>query len=374
VCATRYFFDTDLLARLRWATWRYSFKREMEPIDLRSDTVTKPTAEMRRAIAEAKVGDDVYAEDPTVNELEEKSADIFGKEAALFVPSGSMANQVALLAHASHGDSVIIGVGAHNYFYESGAGGALAGVQFTIVGDDGLFTVKDVDEAIAPPDHHFAPTKLVCVENTHNRSGGKIFPIADIEAISALCVFWNIRRHCDGARIFNAQVATGIDVKEWARHFDSISFCLSKGLGCPVGSVLLGDKEFRDRAHRYRKMLGGGMRQAGFLAAAGIYALDHHIDRLAEDHENAKSIANALLENPEFEVDPDTVETNIINVGIRDSSINSYQFVFVAKEFGVLINPRGKREFRLVTHLDFKAEMIPHAIELLGKALEESRP
>ncbi len=346
----------------------------MEPIDLRSDTVTRPTSEMRRAIAEAMVGDDVYGEDPSINDLEEMSADIFGKEAALFVPSGTMANQVALLAHTNHGDNVIIGVGAHNYYYESGAGGALAGVQFTVVGTGGLFTARDVDEAVTLPDHHFAPTKLVCIENTHNRSGGRIFPIGDIEEISMFCRLWGISIHCDGARIFNAQVATGIPVKEYARHFDSICFCLSKGLGCPVGSILLGDKNFRDRAHRYRKMLGGGMRQAGFLAAAGIYALKHHVDRLAEDHENAKILAQAIAENPGFDVDPESIETNILNIGIRDSSINAYQFIFKADELGVRFTPRNKRQFRAVTNLDFEAEMIPRAAELMGEALEASRP
>jgi len=346
----------------------------MEIIDLRSDTVTKPTPEMRRAMFEAEVGDDVYGEDPSINKLEAMSAEIFGKEAALFVPSGTMANQVAIMSHTRHGDNVIIGVGSHNYFYESGAGGALAGVQFTIVGKDGLFTNEDVDKALTPPDHHYAPTKLVCIENTHNRSGGRVFPIKDIEAISLQCRFWGIALHCDGARIFNAQTATGIPVKEYARHFDSISFCLSKGLGCPVGSVLLGDKEFRDRAHRYRKMLGGGMRQAGFLAAAGIYALQHNVDRLKEDHENAKLFARALAQNPGFDIDLEKVETNIVNVRVRDSSINAYQFVFKAKENGVLLNPRSTSEFRAVTHLDVKADVLPRAVGLLGETLEESYP
>ena len=346
----------------------------MEIIDLRSDTVTKPTPEMRRAMFEAEVGDDVYGEDPSINKLEAMSAELFGKEAALFVPSGTMANQVAIMAHTRHGDNVIIGVGSHNYIYESGAAGALAGVQFSVVGKDGLFTNEDVDKALTPPDHHYAPTKLVCIENTHNRSGGRVFPIKDIEAISLQCRFWGIALHCDGARIFNAQTATGIPVKEYARYFDSISFCLSKGLGCPVGSVLLGDKEFRDRAHRYRKMLGGGMRQAGFLAAAGIYALKHHVDRLKEDHENAKSLARALAQNPGFDIALEKVETNIVNVHVRDSSINAYQFVFKAKEKGVLLNPRNTREFRAVTHLDVNAEMLPRAVELLGEALEESHP
>lgn len=341
----------------------------MEKIDLRSDTVTKPSPEMRRAMFEAEVGDDVYNEDPTIKKLEEMSAAIFGKEAALYVPSGTMANQVALMAHTRPGDSVIIGVGAHNYFYESGAGGALAGVQFSLVGADGLFTASDVDGALHPPDHHFSPTKLVCIENTHNRSGGRVFPIEDIKAISTLCRFWGIPLHCDGARIFNASVATGIPVAEYAGYFDSISFCLSKGLGCPVGSVLMGNKEFRDRAHRYRKMLGGGMRQAGILAAAGIYALNHNIDRLKSDHENAKTLARGLAENQGFVIDLNKVETNIVKVRIRDDNINAYQFVFKAADLGVLVNPLDKHNFRAVTHMDVNADMIKSAVEILNQTL-----
>lgn len=341
-------------------------------IDLRSDTVTKPTPEMRRAMAEAAVGDDVYNEDPTVAELEKLAASMFEKESALFVPSGTMANQIALMAHTRPGDNVMIGLGAHNYYYESGGGGALAGVQFTQLGD-GLFTAADIDAAFTPPDHHFAPTKLVCIENTHNRSGGRVFPIDDIFAIRAIASFWEIPLHCDGARIFNASVATGISMSQYARNFDSLSFCLSKGLGCPVGSVLLGDKDFRDRAHRYRKMLGGGMRQAGILAAAGIYALKHNVDRLETDHKNAKSLAAELARNPGLEINIEKVETNIINVHLRDSSINVYQFVFKASELGVRITARGMHDFRAVTHLDFKAEMIPTAAEIIGKALDAAR-
>lgn len=342
----------------------------MEIIDIRSDTVTKPSPNMRRAIAEAAVGDDVYGEDPAINELERMSAEIFGKEAALFVPSGSMANQIALMVYTRPGDNVIIGKNAHNYYYESGAGGALAGIQFTQVGE-GVFTAKDMDAAMTPPDHHFAPTTLVCVENTHNRAGGKIFSYDDILEISAFSNLWGIALHCDGARIFNASVATGIGVDEYARHLDSLSFCLSKGLGCPVGSVLVGDEKFRNRAHRYRKMLGGGMRQAGFLAAAGIYALENNIERLATDHENAKKLATEISKNPGFILDPEEVETNIINVELADTSINGYQFVIKAAELGLQLTTRGQRAFRAVTHLDFDAEMIPRAVELLNETLEK---
>jgi len=341
----------------------------MDKIDLRSDTVTKPSPEMRRAMAEAEVGDDVYGEDPTIHKLEEMSAALFGKEGALYVPSGTMANQVAIMAHTRPGDNVIIGAGAHNYILEAGSGGALAGVQFTVVGTGGLFNTADVDGALNPPDHHYPPTKLVCIENTHNRNGGRVFPIEDIKAISGVCRFWGIALHCDGARIFNAQTATGIPVKEYASHFDSISYCLSKGLGCPVGSVLMGTRDFRDRAHRYRKMLGGGMRQAGILAAAGVYALNHNIERLKEDHENAKSFARLLAKNPGFIIDLDKVESNIIKVRIRDDNINAYQFVFKAKDLGVLLNPIDKHNFRAVTHLDVQASMIPTAAKILCDAI-----
>ncbi len=343
----------------------------MKSIDIRSDTVTVPTPGMREAICNAEVGDDVHGEDPSIRRLEQMSAEIFGKEAGLFMASGTMANQVALLAHTRPGDNVVIGEGAHNYFYESGGGGALAGVLFTVVGRGGTFNASEMESGFTLPDHHFAPTTLVCVENTHNRAGGKIFPLENIEGISRMCTLWGIKTHCDGARIFNAQVATGVPVSEYARHFDSISFCLSKALGAPAGSVLLGDREFRDRAHRYRKMLGGGMRQAGFLAAAGIYALEHHVERLAEDHENAKELAKSIARNPGFEIDLEGVETNIVNVRIANDAINAFQFVFKASENGVLVSPRDMGSFRIVTHLDFQGEWIPEAVERLNKTLEQ---
>lgn len=343
----------------------------MKPIELRSDTTTLPTPQMRKVIAEAEVGDDVYGEDPTINELERMSAGLFGMEEALFVPTGTMANQIAIMCHTRHGDNVIIGEGAHNYFYESGAGGAIAGIQFAIVGEGGLFTAADVEDALNPANHHFPPTKLVCVENTHNRSGGRLFPIDDIAAIGKLCKFWNMALHCDGARIFNASVATGIPVKEYAGHFDSISYCLSKGLGCPVGSVLIGSADFRDKAHRYRKMLGGGMRQAGILAAAGIYALNNNVERLKDDHDNAKALAEGLAANHNFDVNMDEVETNIVRARLADPELNAYKFALEAKEMGVLLNPLNKGDLRFVTHLDVTSEEITKAVGILGEVINK---
>ena len=251
----------------------------MNTIDLRSDTVTCPTPEMREAMHRAEVGDDVYGEDPTVNRLQEMAAERMGKEAALFVPSGTMANQIALRTHTQPGDAVLAGQNAHLYLFESGAAGALSGVQFTLIGRDGLFDPEDVRQAIYPKEHHFARTRLVCTENTHNRSGGRVFGLERLRGIERVAHDAGLALHLDGARIFNAEVATGTPVRVWAENFDSVSFCLSKGLGAPVGSLLVGTRAFIEQAHRFRKMFGGGMRQAGILAAAGIYALETHVKR-----------------------------------------------------------------------------------------------
>src|SRR5512139_3289968 len=266
-----------------------------EWIDLRSDTVTKPTAAMRKVIFEAEVGDDVFGEDPTVNALQEKVARLLGKEKAIFVPSGTMGNQLAIKSHTQPGDEVILEASSHPYNFEGGASAALSGVQFNCLkGVRGVIDASQIEEAIRPEDHHFAVSRLICLENTHNRGGGTVFPIAKIAEISKLAKSRGLLVHLDGARLWNASVASGIEPREYAQYADSVSVCLSKGLGAPVGSLVTGSAAFIDRVHRFRKMFGGGMRQAGLLAAAGIYALDHHMERLREDHDHAKRLAHGL--------------------------------------------------------------------------------
>ncbi len=335
----------------------------MRTIDLRSDTVTRPTPAMREAIARAEVGDDVYGEDPTLNRLQEVSAERFAKEAALFVPSGSMANQIAIRVHTEPGDALVTAHGSHAFLYESGAAAALSGVQVHLIGADGLFGANDVRDAVNPPDHHFARTRLVSVENTHNRSGGRIFPIDRIREIAAVARDADLRLHLDGARIFNAEVATGIPVREWADPFDSISFCLSKGLGAPVGSLLVGSRELIDRAHRFRKMFGGGMRQAGILAAAGLHALEHHVKRLEDDHANARRLAAGLAQLPDVEIVREP-ETNMVLFRTADVS----GFARRSRACGVLINPIDATTLRAVTHLDISAEDIDEGLARLRDA------
>jgi threonine aldolase len=334
-------------------------------IDLRSDTVTKPTAAMREVMARAEVGDDVYGEDPTVNKLQERVAELLGVEAALYVPSGSMANQIALAINTKPGDDVIIGVGAHNWLYESGAGAALSGVQFTIVGTTGLFGAEDVRAAFKPDNHHHAPTRLVCVENTHNRGGGAIWPAADVAGVLEAARALGLRTHLDGARLWNVAVATGRSERELAAGFDTVSVCLSKGLGAPVGSLICGRKDDMWRAHRVRKMFGGGMRQAGILAAAGLYALEHHRARLAEDHANARKLAERLASARGLTVDLASVASNIIMV---DCEGDAAALVGRARAEGVLANPVGPHRVRLVTHLDVDARACARAAEVLAQA------
>ncbi len=339
-------------------------------IDLRSDTVTKPTEGMRRAIAEAEVGDDVYGEDPTVNRLQEKVAQLLGKEASLFVPSGTMANQLAIKSQTQPGDEVIIEATSHPFNFEGGAGAALSGIQFyCIKGERGIIKASQIEEAIRPKDHHYPVTRLICLENTHNRGGGTIFPIGEIEAISRLAKERGLLVHLDGARLWNASVASGIPLHEYARWCDSVSVCLSKGLGAPIGSLIAGSKELIHRVHRFRKMFGGGMRQVGILAAAGLYAIEHHIDRLKEDHENAKKLARGLAELKGVKIHPEQVETNIVIFEIEDSQINAFQLAEEMKKFGVLIHAIGRRMIRLVTHLDVTQEDIGVTLEGFERVL-----
>jgi threonine aldolase len=332
-------------------------------IDLRSDTVTLPDPAMREAMARAALGDDVYGEDPTVNQLQERAAARLGKEAALFVPSGTMANQIALRAQTQPGDAAIAGEHAHLQLYEAGAAAAISGLQFFTAGRGGLFGAADVEAAILPPDAHFPRTRIVCVENTHNRSGGRVFALDDVRAIGALAAALGLARHLDGARIFNAEIASGIPAREWASHFDSVSFCLSKGLGAPVGSLVCGSRELIARAHRVRKQLGGGMRQAGVIAAAGLYALEHNVERLAVDHQNARLLADELTaRGVELFAKP---ETNMVIFRVPDAP----GLVARAAGRGVRLGAVAADRIRAVTHLDVDADGVREAARVIAASL-----
>src|SRR5947209_8280554 len=286
-------------------------------IDLRSDTVTRPTPGMRAAMAAAEVGDDVFGEDPTVIRLQERVAALLGKEAALYVPSGTMSNQVCIKAHTQPGDEMLCEATCHIYWNEAGGPAALSGVTSrTIEGDYGILDLGQLEDKIRPVNDHQVRTRLVALENTHNRGGGRIYPLEKIHAISAWARQNGLIMHLDGARLWNAIIATGIKAAEWAKHFDSVSVCFSKGLGAPIGSALAGPREFVTGAKRIRKLLGGGMRQAGIAAAAALYAIDNHIERLAEDHRNAQVIAKAIADTPGLRLDPPEVETNLVWVEV----------------------------------------------------------
>lgn len=338
----------------------------MTVIDLRSDTVTLPTKDMRSVMATAEVGDDVYGEDPTINRLQDRVAELLGKEAALFVSSGTMSNQIAIRVHTVPGDEVICDYNAHVFNYESGGGAALSGIQFhTLTGRHGILTADMIRETIRPDDHHFAPTRLVTLENTHNRGGGVIYPFSEIQAIAEVTRELGIPLHLDGARLLNAAVASGIEAREWAQPFDSISLCLSKGLGAPVGSVLTGSREFIHEAHRFRKMFGGGMRQAGILAAAGLYALDHNVDRLADDHARARQLAEACEQNGLLEDALSWTHTNIVLLGFPHG--DAADFAARCREEGLLVSEVNDRRLRLVTHLGIEDTDVSRAVAILNK-------
>ena len=333
-------------------------------IDLRSDTLTRPSAGMRRAMAEAEVGDDVYGEDPTARRLEERAAELLGKQAALFVPSGTMANQLALLCHCDRGNDVLVGESNHCLLYESGAGAAWAQVSFSVIGRSGLFTAEEMVAAIKPQDYHFPQTRLCALENTHNRAGGRVFPQADVIAISRAAHAHGLAVHLDGARLWNAAVHTGLPEAELAAPVDSVSACFSKGLGAPVGSVLAGSTDFIRKAHRYRKMLGGGMRQVGILCAAALYALNEQRVRLAEDHEKARRLAQGLAELPYVILDPSTVQTNIVLFAVK--GLRAAEVVSLAADGGVRMSAVGPQHVRAVTHLDVSARDIERALQALS--------
>jgi threonine aldolase len=339
----------------------------MKVIDLRSDTVTRPTAAMREAMMTAEVGDDVYGEDPTVNRLQERAAKLLGKEAALFFPSGTMANQAAIHSLTRAGDVVLASKSCHILKYESGAASAFSGVQIKTIGEQGVFDADEVRENLHPDEQHFAPTTVVAVENTHNMAGGRVFPAELLEGVVAVAREAGLRLHLDGARLFNAAIASGTDPARLAEPFDTVSICLSKGLGAPVGSLVGASFERVHRLRRIRKMFGGGMRQAGFLAAAGIYALEHHVERLAEDHANARFLAEGLqkLGLPVA----GTPETNMVMFDFEDT----LGLVRGTRARHLLINPTGPGRFRAVTHLDVSASDLEEALARLGEALEELR-
>jgi threonine aldolase len=335
----------------------------MRTIDLRSDTVTRPTAAMRAAMAAAEVGDDVYGEDPTVNRLQERAARLLGKQSALFVASGTMGNQLALAALTRPGDVVVTGGGSHVFLWEAGAPSALWGVQVSPLAGDGLFDGAMLRRALPPDDVHCAPVRLVCVENTHNRSGGRVFPLTQVKDVAAAARDAGLALHLDGARIFNASVATGTPVADLAAPFDTVTFCLSKGLGAPVGSLVCGEARHVKRMHRARKMLGGGMRQAGILAAAGLHALEHHVERLADDHENARRLASGL-EARGIRVDPPP-ETNIVMFDVSDTAA----FERAALECGLLVSSVEEGRIRAVTHLDVSRDDIDDALARIGEVV-----
>ncbi len=339
----------------------------MKLIDLRSDTVTKPTAAMRRAMADAEVGDDVYGEDPTVNRLQERAAEIFEKEAALFVPTGSMGNQLCVKLHTKPGTEVVLEERSHIYNYEMGGAAVFSGVTVrSVCGENGMLTRELVASAIhsnAP--YYVTPTSLVALENTHNMAGGSVLPLQVSESICEYVHSLGLPVHLDGARIFNAAVALNTSVAEIARPFDSVMFCLSKGLGAPVGSMILGKREFIEEAKSWRKRLGGGMRQVGVLAAAGMLALEESPNLLPEDHANAKRLAEGVAELRGIRIDPETIQTNIVIFDVADTGKTTAQIAQGLKAHGVLANGINAREMRMVTHFDVNREDIESALSTI---------
>lgn len=334
-------------------------------VDLRSDTVTLPTPAMRAAMAEAAVGDDVFREDPTINELQETIAELLGKEAALFTPSGSMANQIALRTHCRPGDEFICDAGCHVFNYEQGAFAQVSGlIPRTVEGRYGVLQLSQVRDLVRPDNEHLARTRLVTLENTHNRGGGKILPLETVAEICGWAWQNGLATHLDGARLFNAVVATGVSAAQWAKHFDTVSVCFSKGLGAPVGSALVGSREMIAIAHRHRKMFGGGMRQAGIIAAGALYALRHHIDRLADDHALASQLAETIRKVPGLALDPPP-ETNIVIFQLDKSLGNASEFTSRLSEHGILAMAFGPQQVRLVTHLNLDSSDIERACEAI---------
>jgi threonine aldolase len=346
----------------------------MKSVDLRSDTVTLPNEEMLEAIRHAELGDDVYGEDPTVNHLEEMAAKKMGKEAAMLVPSGTMANLVSVMSNTKQGDSAILEADSHIYWYELGGISALAGVlPLPVRGTLGVMDPAAIEAAIRPKGLHMAKTTLVCIENTHNRAGGTIVTPSQIEAISKVAKAHRLRLYMDGARIFNAAVALKIDVKQFTRHVDNLMFCLSKGLSCPIGSLVVGTEEHIQKARRIRKILGGGMRQAGIIAAPGIIALEKMIDRLEDDHHNARLLAEGLARIEGLKVDRKTVQTNMVMFDVDGLGVKTDVFVKKLKEHGVLAGSISKTRIRMVTHRGIEKEDIEKALAAIEETVKELR-
>ena len=336
------------------------------PIDLRSDTVTKPTSAMRRAMAEAEVGDDVFGEDPTVQALEARTAELLGKEAALFVPSGTMANQIAVAVHTRPGDELICAATSHVYVWEAGGIARHSGVTArTFEGDFGLLSVDDIKDMIRPSDMHYARTRLVWLENTHNRGGGRIQSVESTSAIRHWARENALAMHLDGARLFNAVVATGKPAIAWSQHFDTVSVCFSKGLGAPVGSALAGSAETIKAARGVRKLMGGGMRQAGIIAAGAHYALEHHINRLADDHAHAQILAQAFENSEGFSLESEPVETNLVWVAVDPSLGSAAEVSTYLKSRGILVAALGSRLIRACTHLDVTREDVEYVASVI---------
>lgn len=342
----------------------------MNFIDLRSDTVTRPTQAMRAAMASAEVGDDVFAEDPTVLKLEQKVAQMLGKEAALYVPSGTMSNQICVKAHTVPGDEILCDANCHVYVYEVGGPAVLSGVTCrTIEGDSGILDLAQLEDKIRPADQHLVRTRMVCLENTHNRGGGKIYPIDKIAAISQWAHKHGLIMHLDGARLWNAIVATGIPGTEWGKHFDSLSVCFSKGLGAPVGSAVVGTREFITRCKKIRKLFGGGMRQAGVIAAGALYALENNVQRLADDHRHAQILAETIAATPGLRLTPPQVETNLVWFHIDKDLGSAKELTANLKEQGILVHAAGPQTVRMCTHLDVSAAQVERAADALKKAV-----
>ena len=344
----------------------------LKKIDLKSDTVTLPTDEMREAMKNAEVGDDVYEEDPTINRLEDLAAKKLKKEAALFVSSGTMGNLIAILTHCQRGEEAILEAESHFYYYEVGSISAIAGViPRLIVGNKGVPNPQDIEKAFREENIHYPKTTLICLENTHNRAGGTIIPLEVTEEICQIAHQRNILVHLDGARIFNAAVALNIEPSDLTKNVDSVMFCLSKGLCAPVGSILIGSREFIQKARKNRKMLGGGMRQAGILAAAGIIALEKMVERLKEDHENARLLGIGLAAIPGLKVDLDTVQTNMVYFDLQESGMNTAQFLPKLANYNISGAPRPPTKVRLVTHYGINKDDIYTTIEVIREILSE---
>ena len=342
-------------------------------INLRSDTQTLPTAEMLDAMRNAPLGDDVFGEDPTVNRLEQLSAEILGKEEALFVASGTMGNLCALMSHTRPGDEVILEGDSHTYYYEVGGFSALAGLSPRMIpGLNGIINVDQIKQSLRPKDLHFPPTTLLCLENSHNRGGGTVYPVQLIDEICQFAHEGGLKVHIDGARIFNAAVSLKVDVKELVKNADSVMFCLSKGLSAPVGSMLAGSSNFIKRARKNRKMLGGGMRQAGVLAAAGIIAIEKMVERLADDHTNARFLAEELNKLDGLKIDLETVQTNMIYCDISQLKVQVTTFLEILKDKGILVSPVPPSRIRLVTNRHISREDINKTIEAFKQVIAEN--